>query len=91
MIGLEYDYVELHRAPRPDRRQLVNMRQTAESQAGVRLFNLSSQQRFQKVMQLCVHLGAIIHCLANLVFDDFTKAATEAVNGDLGQLSTVDS
>ena len=34
-------------------------------------------------MQLRVHLGAITHGLANLVLDDFTKAAAEAVNGDL--------
>ena len=34
-------------------------------------------------MQLGVHLGAITHGLAKFVFDDFPKAAAEAVNGDL--------
>ena len=34
-------------------------------------------------MQFRVHLGGIAHGLADLVLDDFTKAAAEAVNGDL--------
>ena len=34
-------------------------------------------------MQLLVHLGAITHGLADFALDDFTKAAAEAVNGDL--------
>ena len=39
------------------------------------------QERFQKVMQFFVHLGAVIHRVADLVFDDVAKAAAEPVNG----------
>src|SRR5438874_13615389 len=41
------------------------------------------QKCLQKVMQFFVHLGAVIHCLAYFIFDDFTKAAAEPVNSHL--------